>query len=305
MTNQNKRIEIQAPAKVNLFLDILGKRPDKYHDIRSLLVPVALFDKVVIETRGQGIETIVDSKIMFEGIPWPVSMVKDADNLTTRAARLLKETTGYPGGARIVLEKRIPIAGGLGGGSSDAAAVLNGLNTIWNTGLSREELMNLGSSLGSDVPALVHDGVVCMEGTGDRVTPVPMNTGCSLWMVLVNPGFGVSTTDIYSRYTPDLTSVSSQTMFDRVLSGLADGCQQRIAGGLFNVLQKTVFRKYPLLELIKKELEKAGAMGVLLSGTGATVFALVQDADHGRKVEVRLRESVDCPVWTGIVKAIG
>ncbi len=298
-------IEVRAPAKVNLFLDIHGKRADGYHSIRSLLVPVSLSDNVVIKTQKTDIETIMQSSVKLDGIPWPIAMASSEDNLTTRAARLLKATTGYPEGARIYLEKNVPIAGGLGGGSADAAAVLKGLNTVWKTGLSIEALMKLGARLGSDIPAMVHGGVICMEGRGERITPVSRDSGSPLWMVLVNPGFGVSTADIYSRYTSDLTSTVSEDKFNYILSGLGKGCLETIRNGLFNSLQKTVFRKYPLLEVIKNELEQAKALGVLLSGTGSTILGLVRDVDHGLDVEARVRRALGCPVWTSVIKAIG
>lgn len=300
------QIEIRAPAKVNLFLDILGKRADGYHSIRSILVPVSLFDKMVIEMRETDVETILENSVIkLDGIPWPISMPGSEDNLATRAGRLLKTTTGYPKGARIYLEKKVPIAGGLGGGSSNAAAVLKGLNTLWNIGLSREELIELGSRLGCDIPSMVHGGVMCMEGRGERITPVSRHPEYPLWMVLVNPGFGVSTTDIYSRHTPDLTSCATEDKFNCIQSGLNKGCVETIRDGLFNGLQKTVFRKYPLLEIIKNKLEQAEAVGVLLSGTGSTILALVQDMDHGLDVEARVRKALGCPVWTSVVQAIG
>lgn len=300
------KIDVRAPAKVNLFLDILGKRADGYHDIRSLLVPVSLFDKIVIETHETDIETIMKSSVIkLDGIPWPIAMPSPEDNLATLAARLLKATTGYPKGARIFLDKDIPVAGGLGGGSSNAAAVLKGLNTVWKTGLSREALMKLGARLGCDIPAMVRGGVICMEGRGERITPVPSRPGYPLWMVLVNPGFGVSTADIYSRHKSDLTSAATEDKFKRILSGLDEGCLETMRDGLFNSLQKTVFRKYPLLEMIKIELEQAEAVGVLLSGTGSTILALVRDMDHGLDVEARVRKTLGCPVWTRVIKAIG
>ena len=291
------KIEVPSFAKINLFLNVRGKRTDGYHEIQSLVLPVSLSDNVIIETCDRDIETFVENEIMLKGIPWPFSLGKPEDNLVTRAALLLKEATGYSGGARLTLEKNIPIAGGLGGGSSNAASVLHGLNRLWKTGLSRDELMDLGARLGSDIPALVHGGMVCMEGRGDQITPVFLNSECSLWMVLINLGLGISTTDVYSRYTQDLTSGIAEAKFKNILSGIKKGCRNTIADGLYNALQKPVFRKYPLLKIIKNKLEQAGAIGVLLSGTGSTIFALVQDADHGRHVETCMHKALGCPIW--------
>lgn len=296
--------EIMAPAKINLFLDILGQRPDGYHDIKSLLLPVSVYDRVALQPCPNCIETIAPPSITLPGIPWTMNWCRSEDNLTTRAACLLKETTGYPGGVRIILEKSIPIGAGLGGGSSDAAAVLTGLNKLWKTGLSQERLMALGARLGCDIPALIHGGCICMEGVGDRISPVNRRAPIPFWVLLVYPGFAVFTSDIYARYKGGLTEASSATKFQQVISGLEQSDPNQIAAGLYNALQATVFRKYPLLEMIKNRLEEAGALGVQLTGSGSTLYALVKDADHGRALDERLREAIHCPAWTCVAQAI-
>ena len=298
------RMEIQAPAKINLFLDILGKRPDGYHNIKSILLPVSVYDRIVLENRPDGIETVADSDIQLPGIPWTITLCRSEDNLATRAARLLKEVTGHPGGVRIVLEKSIPIGAGLGGGSSDAAAVLTGLNTLWQTGLSREQLIALGVRLGCDVPALIHGGSLCMEGVGEKITPVRRHARKHLWLLLVYPGFAISTTDIYARYEAGLASAPTADNFQRVVSGLEEGRPEQVAAGLYNALQAAAFRKYPLLELIKNKLDAAGALGVQLTGSGSTLYALVHDADHGHALDKRLRETSACPVWTCVAQTV-
>ncbi|MFA5042714.1 MAG: 4-(cytidine 5'-diphospho)-2-C-methyl-D-erythritol kinase [Kiritimatiellia bacterium] len=299
-----QRMEIQAPAKINLFLDVLGKRPDGYHNIKSIVLPVAIYDRIVLESRPEGVETMTARDIQLPGIPWPLALCRPEDNLTTRAARLLKEVTGYPGGVRIVLEKNIPVGAGLGGGSSDAAAVLKGLNTLWGTGLSRDRLIALGARIGCDIPALIHGGSLCMEGVGELLTPMRRNTQNPLWLLLVYPGLAISTTDIYARYKTGLTSTPPADKFLQVVSGLEQGVPAQIAAGLHNALQATVFRKYPLLELIKNKLAAAGALGVQLTGSGSTLYALVKDADHGHILEERLRKSIGCPVWTCVAQAV-
>lgn len=302
--NTMQRMEIQAPAKINLFLDILGKRTDGYHNIKSIVIPVGVYDRVVLENRPNSIETVAAHDIQFPGIPWTIDLCQSEDNLTTRAARLLKEVTGYPGGVRIILEKKIPIGAGLGGGSSDAAAVLKGLNTLWKTGLSHDRLISLGKRLGCDIPALIHGGSLCMEGVGEQITSIHRNTQNPLWLLLVYPGIAISTTDIYARYKTDLTSKPSADKFQQVVSGLEQGMPAQVAGGLFNALQSTVFQKYPLLELIKNKLAAAGALGVQLTGSGSTLYALVKDADQGHILDERLRKSIECPAWTCVTQAI-
>ena len=297
------QIHVKASAKINLFLNIKEKRPDDFHEIRSVLLPVRLYDRISIEQQDRNIETVVANSIEPFGVSWSLPIEDSEENLTTRAARLLKKVTGYRGGASIFLEKRIPIGAGLGGGSSNAAAVLKGLNRLWKTELSREELKHIGSQLGSDIPAFIHGGVVYMEGRGEQVKSIAQHSGLNLWFILVNPGFGISTADIYSRYNVPLTFRKQEAKFRTLIEGLTKDSCKKISYGLFNALQKTVFRKYPILEMIKNKLEKAGALGVLLSGTGSTIFGLVWDAHHGHEVKEQLVKALGCPLWIKIVKA--
>ena len=299
-----QRMEIKASAKINLFLDILGKRPDGYHNIKSIVLPVSVYDRVVLENQPKGIETVVDHEIKLPGIPWSMALCRPEENLTTRAARLLQEVTGFPGGVRIVLEKNIPMGAGLGGGSADAAAVLKGLNTLWQTGLAQDQLISLGSRLGCDIPALIQGGSLCMEGVGDKLSPLRRHAQKSLWLLLVYPGFAVSTPDIYARYKTGLTSAPPPDKFHRVVSGLEEGAPDLVAAGLFNALQATVFQKYPILTLIKNKLESAGALGVQLTGSGSTLYALVRNAAHGCALKKRLHQSIGCPVWTCVAQTI-
>lgn len=299
-----KRLVIKAPAKINLYLGVLGERADGYHEIKSLAMPISLCDRISLESIPAGIEAKAETSVYFPGIPWPFSMGALKNNLTTRAAQLLKKTTGYRRGAKIRVEKNIPIGGGMGGGSSDAAAVLNGLNALWDTRLTKNELMELGAQLGCDIPALVHGGAIEITGRGERIRPVRRAARPAIWMLLVNPGICISTSDIYARYRPSLTSRPPPASFDLILRGLEEGSLDRISAGLFNALQQTVYRKYPLLEIIHNELEQAGADGVLLSGSGSTVFALTGTCARGRKLEARIRATVDCPLWTCVVQAI-
>lgn len=299
-----KRLEIEAPAKVNLYLDVLRKRTDGYHDIKSLAVPITLFDRLILEKLPSQIEMLAKPEVRFAGIPWSISMGPLSDNLINRAAQLLKETTGYRGGARIILEKRIPIGSGLGGGSADAAAVLKGLNILWRTKLTPKEIMQLGAQLGSDIPALIQGGAVEMTGRGERIRPIYWHRRTPLWLVLVNPGFSIATGDIYSRFITGLTSNAHQHRFASILRGLEEGSLDQVAAGLFNALQETVLRKYPLLKIIHNELEKAQTKGVLLSGSGPTVFALVESRAQGYRLKKRIRAALDFPLWTCVALAV-
>lgn len=294
------RLALRTPAKVNLYLEIVRRRPDGYHEIRSVVTPVSLYDRVDLESTRGRVETRMTG-------PFAATCAGGAccGNITTRAAFLLKRATGYRGGAKIRVRKRIPVAAGLGGGSADAAAVLIGLNRLWNTGLSRGDLMELGARLGCDVPALIHGGPVRMEGLGEKVTPAAIAGGrgdARLWMALVYPGFGVLTADMYARCRDGLTSRTRP--YTRFLSALAEGDFVSASGGLFNGLQETVFRKYPLIQIAAESLRRAGAMGVSLSGSGGCVFGLARDRRQGRHIARCVREAMGFPVWCRVVRTL-
>lgn len=329
MCTRPDKLLIKAPAKINLCLEVLEARENGYHDIRSVMVPVSLYDELVLEKTDSAIETVcsANGKARAEGSETQLAgenglcPASQKDNLATRAVILLKQATDYSGGALIHLEKNIPVGGGLGGGSADAAAVLRGLNKLWQTNVSRETLMKIGSHVGSDVPAMVHGGLVCMEGFGEKVTPVsvvsarlsaeagrdaetPAKKGqdeCR-WVVLVNPGFSVSTRDIYSRYSMSLTS--RQRTFNNMISVLGESSPDPVAGAMFNDLQETVFEKYPLIAIVAEALEKAGAIGVLLAGSGSSVFGLARDEEHASSINRRMKEVLEFPVWSRIARTL-
>jgi 4-diphosphocytidyl-2-C-methyl-D-erythritol kinase len=302
-------ITIKAPAKINLFLDVLGKREDGYHDIKSLVVPISLFDTIRIESRAENISADIMPECRFKGIPWSFSMGNNEKNLVIRAADLLKKCTACRKGAAIYLTKRIPIGAGLGGGSSDAAAVLIGLNRLWKTGLTGGQLMEIGARIGCDVPALIHGGAIQMEGRGEAISPITSRGNGGFLMLLVYPGFAISTCDIYQRHdqnrAPCLARGARDEKFRRVMAGIKRGSRQMTGKGLFNALQATVLNKYPLLEMIKNSLEKSGAKHVQLTGSGSTVFVLLKDRDEGEKLAKLIRKQIESPLWTQVVQTIG
>ncbi|MDD5483833.1 MAG: 4-(cytidine 5'-diphospho)-2-C-methyl-D-erythritol kinase [Kiritimatiellae bacterium] len=310
-------IRLKAAAKINLFLDVFGKRLDGYHNIQSLLLPISLFDTIRIESRSANIFVSIPPVCRFRGIPWPFLMADKKENLVTRAAELLKKHCGCRKGAAIFLTKRIPIGAGLGGGSADAAAVLIGLNRLWKTGLSREQLMEIGAQIGCDVPALIHGGAICMAGRGETIAAVSRLIKRDFRLLLIYPGFAISTGDIYRRYSAGyrrrpagrFRSAAEHSVvdarFEKVVSGLESGSLRLIGEGLFNAMEKTVFHKYPLLEMMKKSLEKAGAKHVLLTGSGSTMFVLLEKEAEGERIARFIRKQIDSPLWTQVVHTIG
>lgn len=297
-----KSIELEAPAKINLFLDVLGTRDDGYHDILSALVPVSLCDKITMEMQDGGIEAAFECGDVDDMAD--LERMDSGRNLAVRAAEALKAKTGHEGGARITIKKNIPVGGGLGGGSGNAAAVLVGLNELWGTDLSKQDLMEVGSMIGCDVPAMTHGGAVIVEGTGEKVSSVNLQNGGAdgWWLVLANPGVAVSTKDIYSRYRPSLTSADGA--FKNMVFSLETGDVSGASRALFNGLQSTVTRKYPLIGIMLSELDAAGAIGTLVSGSGATVFGLARDAEHARGVEAEFKNRLDGAVWTRVAKTM-
>ena len=296
-------IRVEAPAKINLFLEVLGKRADGYHDIRSLLTPISLCDGMDFDVREDG---DVRTEMDLDDLPEIVGVnVADSDgNLTTRAARLLQQETGCKLGARIRIRKGIPIGGGLGGGSADAAMTLVTLNRIWGTNLPRRRRMELAARLGSDIPGLVHGGVVAVEGVGDRVSPVagPDAAPQPWWLVVVNPGFSTSTRDIYERYRSRLTSAPES--YNNMHSALLTGNVRLAAANLFNSLESTVFDKYPLERMLVSRLREAGALGAMVSGSGSSIFALAGDERQARELERTLRSRADVAIWSRVAKTM-
>ncbi len=302
-TNDSNSVTVRTPAKINLILDVLGKRGDGYHDIKSLVMPVSLYDTLTIERTDEGI----DVRMHPVGMPArsDVDAVDPQRNLAVRAATLFFRHKRLAAGCRIAIRKRIPVGGGLGGGSADAAGVLLGLNALFGDSLTRERLASLGSELGSDVPPLIWGGPVWMAGRGETVVPLPAVAGGRhkpLWMVLLNPGFAVSTADIYRRWIPGLTFMPQD--YKKVESVLMAGDVQGLSGHLRNSLQKVAFDKYPAIELLACALREAGARAVLLAGSGGTVFGVSATRAEAVRVRRTAVDGVDNVVWSRIVKTM-
>ncbi len=296
-------MKVLAPAKINLTLEILGKRPDGYHDLRSLVVPVSLYDTLTL-TRLD--EPVIEVACAVVGLPGEAQVLLPgaADNLAVRAATLLREETGYLGGVRIEIQKEIPIGGGMGGGSADAAGTLVALNRLWETGLTVDRLMELGARLGSDIPAMVYGKPVCMEGRGEKVRPISCQwpAGTQWWIVVVNPGFNVPTRDIYRRFRSGLTS--PQETYINACFALERGDVKQASACLYNSLEAVVFNKYPLLLMVAERLKSAGALGVLLSGSGASVFAVVANYEQALVVESQVKRELGPWLWTKVAQIL-
>ena len=260
----------QAPAKINQQLYVLGKRDDGYHDLAMLMQTVTLFDRISLTVEpGDGIQMVCPGLDLPEG----------ADNIAARAAVALMDEAGQSYSVTIEIDKQIPVAAGLGGGSSDAATVLLGLNEMCRFGFDREQLMQIGGRLGADVPFFVFGKTAWATGIGDRLEPVgEMPT---IWYVLVNPGVEVSTSWVYGNLA--LTSHDDLTKLRRFPRSVEE--LERL---LYNDLESVTMQHYPVLLDVKQQLVDHGALGTLMSGSGSTIFGLFTNEDTARNVADQL-----------------
>lgn len=271
-------------------------RPDGFHDIRSIVMPVSFADDVSFSPSISGDMSL--KVVSADGCDVSHMGAPD-DNLALRAARLLKRETGFKGGVDIVLSKRIPLGSGLGGGSADAAAVLNGLDSLFGLGIGRAGLVRMGAGLGSDVPALVHGGAVLMEGRGECVVSEP--PGPSFHVVLVFPHVFTSTAEVYSRCVPQLTTGGQ--IVDNMRHALSSGEASAVAAALHNGLAPVAEALHPEIAQARKALVEAGALGASMSGSGSCIFGIARDAAHASELARRLsgagldaRPARTCPV---------
>lgn len=271
-----------APAKTNLFLEVLGRRDDGFHELDTVFAALALADELELEPLGEGrIELAVEGG---GGL-----VPADPGNLAWRAAEALRAAAGRPElGARILLRKRIPAGGGLGGGSSDAAAVLAGLDAAWGLGLPGERLWEVAAGLGSDVPFFLQAGLQRGLGRGELLEPLPA-PAAELDLVLLFPGFPCPTPEVYRGMAPYYPGVSGPAEPRELLEGLALGDPDAVAAGLWNRLELPAFARWPrLVELRDLLLEQPGVLGALLSGSGSTLFAVARTADDAARVATDL-----------------
>jgi 4-diphosphocytidyl-2-C-methyl-D-erythritol kinase len=278
-------VAVSAPAKLNLFLKVLGKRVDGYHELETLMVSVDLYDTLTFADDPTGELSLVcrDGGSCLARLRPREMPGAGAENLVVRAARLLQEVTGTSRGARIELVKRIPIAAGLAGGSSDAAATLLGLNRLWNLGLAATELMQLASRLGSDVPFFLcsASAAIC-RGRGEIVEPLPLAT--RLWFVVARPATGLATADVYRG----CRQVKVGWPAERIAELLIGGRIFEAAGLFHNSLQEPAERLNPDVTRLKTAFARQPFIGHQMSGSGTGYFGLCRSRRHAAATAARL-----------------
>lgn len=273
------RISVKAPAKINLTLDILGKREDGYHDVEMVMTSIDLADRLDMTVREDG-RIVLDC---------PVSYVPlDERNHVYKAAQLLQERYHVKQGVDIYIHKRIPVAAGLAGGSTDAAAAIRGLNSLWNLNLTIKEMAEIGAEIGSDVPFCIYGGTAVARGRGEQIEPIISPPSC--WVVLAKPPIGVSTSEVYQKL--DLAQLRKYRMetgneyggTEKMKKALQDHNFMGICKSLHNDLESVTFQLYPEVERLKQQMIRFGGDGVLMSGSGPTVFSLVRKQSRAQRM---------------------
>lgn len=256
-------MQIKAYAKINISLDVIGKRDDGYHFLKMIMQNIDLYDHISVEKAYKGINLICNKPY----IP------RDEKNLAYKAAKIFFEQYNINGGAMINIRKNIPVAAGLAGGSTDAAAVLKCLRDLYNPNIDDKQLMELGLKIGADVPYCILGGTALCEGVGEIVTPLTPFKNYIL--VLVKPSFGVSTKEVYTSL--DIKKIYRHPDTDSIITAMSEGNIMYVSNNMKNILENVTLKKHQSLKEIKKEMLKMDALGALMSGSGPTVFAFFDD----------------------------
>ncbi len=271
-------MRLRAMAKINLALDVLGKRPDGYHDVRMIMQTISMYDALDIQIKKEsGIE-------LSTNLPY---VPADSRNLAYKAADLLMQEFHIKEGLQIRLEKFIPVSAGMAGGSSDAAAVLVGVNNLFRLGLSQEELMKRGSTLGADIPYCVMRGTALAEGIGEKLTPLPSVPEC--FVLIGKPPVSVSTKAAYESLRLD--AIDQRPDIDGMIESLKAGDLQGITSRMQNVFQPGISEAHPVIGDIIKLMEENGAMKAIMSGSGPSVFGIYEKRKDASNAAEKLRAS--------------
>lgn len=267
---------LKAHAKINLTLDVLGKRDDGYHEVEMIMQQISLYDDVTLRTLSKGIS-------VFTGHHY---VPDDDSNIAVKAAKLFFLKTGIEGGVEITIKKRIPVAAGLAGGSADAAAVLIGLNHLYDGGLTLKALMDFGKVLGADVPFCIHGGTCLSQGIGEQLTALDMHA--QYWIILVKPPVGVSTKEVYESLS--VSALKAHPKTKQVVDALQCGNVYHMMEGMYNVLEEVTAQKLKVIGEIEARLMGYGAKKAMMSGSGPTVFGVFTRQDWATKALKNLKK---------------
>lgn len=272
-----EKITIKTYGKINLYLEVINKREDGYHELQMVMQSISLYDRVIVR------EIEKDEILLNTNSPY---IPKDDGNIAVKAAKLIKEAYHIDKGVEITIQKNIPVAAGLAGGSANAAGVLKGLNELWGLGLSEEVLRDLGLSLGADVPFAVMEGAAIAEGIGERLTPISglKNT----WMVLCKPSISVSTPEVYKEL--NLSVLEEKPLSKEFLAAIENRNLRVISKTMYNALESVTLKKHAVIEDIKKKMMQYNAIGTMMTGSGPTVFGIFKDQEQAKKAAQNLKK---------------
>lgn len=274
----NNDISLKALAKINLGLDVVRRREDGYHEVRMIMQTIHLYDRLDIKrTKEPGIQ--IQTNLPF----LPVN----ENNLIYKAAKLLMDEFSITDGVSVKLDKRIPVAAGMAGGSTDAAAMLIGVNRLFSLGLTKKQLMERGVQIGADVPYCIMRGTALAEGIGEALSPLPPMVKCPV--LIAKPSISVSTKFVYQNLKLDDTTIHPD--IDRLIDDIKAKNLHDIAAHMGNVLETVTIPNYPVIDEIKKHMLSNGAVGAMMSGSGPTVFGLFDDEDTAKKAYKAMRSS--------------
>ena len=274
----NNDISLKALAKINLGLDVVRRREDGYHEVRMIMQTIQLYDRLDIKrTQEPGIQ--IQTNLSF----LPVN----ENNLIYKAAKLLMDEFSITDGVSVKLDKRIPVAAGMAGGSTDAAAMLFGMNRLFSLGLTKRQLMERGVQIGADVPYCIMRGTALAEGIGEELSPLPPMVKCPV--LIAKPSISVSTKFVYQNLKLDDTTIHPD--IDRLIDDIKAKNLHDIAAHMGNVLETVTIPNYPVIDEIKKHMLSHGAVGAMMSGSGPTVFGLFDDEDTAKKAYKAMRSS--------------
>lgn len=271
-------ISLKALAKINLGLDVVRRREDGYHEVRMVMQTIHLYDRLEMEkTATQGIELSTNLSYL------PVN----ENNLVYRAGKLLMDEFGITEGIKVYLNKRIPVAAGMAGGSTDAAAMLYGMNELFELGLSREQLMERGVRIGADVPYCLMRGTALAEGIGEILTPLAPMVKCPV--LIAKQAISVSTSFVYQNLKLDADTKHPD--IDRLIKDIRKQDLGAIAGDMGNVLESVTIPNYPVIAQIKEQMMDSGAINAMMSGSGPTVFGLFEEEETAQAAYQKMKES--------------
>lgn len=270
------KLEIKAYAKINLGLDVVRRLENGYHEVKMVMQTVGIYDVLTFEKAAEGIVITTDSG----------ELPTDENNLIYKAARLMKERYGVTEGVRIHLQKNIPIAAGMAGGSTDAAATLKGMNELFGLGVSQQELMEIGVKIGADVPYCVMGGTALAEGIGEKLTALKAAPDC--FVLVAKPDINVSTKFVYEHL--DAAGVAKHPDIDGMVEAIAQGSLQGILDRMENVLESVTILAHPIIDTIKSRMKELGAANSLMSGSGPTVFGIFADKEQAQAAYEQIKE---------------